>query len=120
MPLTSDEILCEACSDLFGEGRYNSKTRSYTHHANAEAIKQALELACAICTRLCMYFQINSDDRTWLASAGVAPVTYRIAHQAKEKGQAILFTAGSRYATYIKLEPRHGKICTPPYSLEYS
>ncbi|OAL00739.1 hypothetical protein IQ06DRAFT_148520 [Phaeosphaeriaceae sp. SRC1lsM3a] len=56
MPARSLEILCEACQDLFSENRYNAVKRIYLHHHTTVAFRNALEMQCAICTRIWITF----------------------------------------------------------------
>jgi hypothetical protein len=62
MSLTSDEILCEACKDLFSDHRKEKLGRWYTLHETGDSFRQALDLSCALCARL--YISGNHND-TW-------------------------------------------------------
>jgi hypothetical protein len=76
MSLSSDEILCEACRNLFADERYNERRNWYTQHETADSFKQALDLSCALCSRL--YIALNLDgeyDEVGLSS--VTPIVYR-------------------------------------------
>jgi hypothetical protein len=94
MPATSDEILCEACQDLFGEERYDTRTRLYEHHRTPAAFRKAVCLPCSLCVRLWIYLRRWHHDRfeqlaqsDWTEFDRQTPITYDIPKRFKLPGE---------------------------------
>jgi hypothetical protein len=122
MPATSDETLCEACQDLFGEERYKEAYGGiYEHHVAPDAFRQALYLPCSLCIRIWIYFQRRRygkfegfEKSNWKEFDRLTPITYELPRILTWRGEpdayCLLFSLSDLESVCLHLEPRHGKI----------
>jgi hypothetical protein len=120
MPLTSAEVLCEACLDLFGEDRYDLMTEHYRHHDTAEAFSRALELPCALCTRILFFHPRYLDDEVVTSIADFVPLVYMIKYANQGDMYYMQFETNDNYFISIQFEPCCSKIPAPCTYLDSS
>jgi hypothetical protein len=120
MPATSDEPLCEACQDLFEEGRFNKSKGVFEHHLTADAFRQALYLPCSLCIRIWISFHRRRygkferlEQSIWSELDSLIPITYELPRTLtwpkEPDNYCLLFSLSEFESACLDLEPWHGE-----------